>query len=396
MKTGPRRLQRTLRTAALIVASLAVALGVPLDTSAADLSITLARRLPSHLFAAPTQVTNAGDGSNRLFVVERRGTIRVVKDGALQSGYFLDIRSAVADGGERGLLGVAFHPRFETNRRLFVFYTRNGGDIVVARYTANAARTRVNADTGRRLLVIEHSAASNHNGGSLAFGPNGYLYIGVGDGGGSGDPENDARNVRRNLLGKVLRINVNGTGSGPYDRYSIPRSNPFYGSVPGRGEIWAYGLRNPWRLSFDRGTGRLFIADVGQGRFEEVNREGAASAGGRDYGWNVMEGRSCYDASRCPLAGDTLPVAQYGHVDGNCAITGGHVYRGRTYPKLAGQYVFADYCSGRIWTMPSGGTGGDVVQRADTAQRITSFGESERGELYAVTIDGKLFRVRAP
>ncbi|CAN5575224.1 PQQ-dependent sugar dehydrogenase [soil metagenome] len=396
MSNGQRRRPGALRAAIVVALGLVLIAGVPMTASAADFSIKLDRRLPSHLFSAPTQVTNAGDGTNRLFVVERRGTIRVIKGGVLQSGYFLDMRSIVEAGGERGLLGVAFHPRFETNRRLFVIYTRKGGDVVVRRYTANASRTKVSPDTGRHLLVVEHSAKSNHNGGSIAFGPNGYLYFGIGDGGGSGDPENDAQNKSRNLLGKIMRINVNGTGAGPYGRYSIPRSNPFYGSVPGKGEIWAYGLRNPWRISFDRATGSLFIADVGQGQVEEVNREGPKSTGGRNYGWNIMEGRSCYDPSRCPLAGDTLPVAQYRHVDGNCSITGGYVYRGKAYPKLVSQYVFADFCSGRIWSMPASGGSADMVQRADTSQQITSFGEHENGELYAVTIDGKLYRVTAP
>lgn len=385
-----------LRIAGAALLALILVVGLPLSAAGAtDFTLGLSRRIPTHLFAAPTQVTHAGDGTNRLFVVERRGTIRVVQDGALRSGYFLDIRSKVEDGGERGLLGLAFHPKFETNRRFFVFYTRNGGDLVVSRFTANAARTKASADTARPLLLIEHSAKSNHNGGSLAFGPDGYLYVGVGDGGGSGDPENDAQSRTRNFLGKILRVNVNGTGSGRFDRYSIPTSNPFYGSKPGLGEIWAYGLRNPWRISFDRGTGRLYIADVGQGRREEINREPAGFAGGRNYGWSVLEGSLCYDPSPCSLAGDTLPAAQYTHADGNCSITGGFVYRGAAYPALVGHYVFADFCSGRIWTLPQGGGTADLVLRRDTAQRITSFGESEKGELYAVTIDGKLYRVTA-
>jgi len=382
------------RTAILVLAALIALVGAPVTASGADFSITLSRRT-SHVFSSPTQVTNADDGTNRLFVVEQRGTIRVVKNGLVQAGYFLDIRSRVEAGGERGLLGVAFHPDFKANRRLFAYYTRPGGDIVVSRFTANLARTKVSADTARPVLLIEHSAASNHNGGSMAFGPDGYLYVGVGDGGGGGDPENDAQNKVRNLLGKILRINVDGTGAGPYDRYSIPRTNPFAGAVRGLNEIWAYGLRNPWRISFDRGTGALFIADVGQGRWEEINRESAGSAGGRNYGWNVMEGTACYNARSCSLAGDTLPVAQYSHDDG-CSITGGYVYRGPSQAKLTGLYVFADYCSGKIWTMPEGGGTADLVLRADTSQNITSFGESEAGELFAVAGDGRLYRVLAP
>jgi glucose/arabinose dehydrogenase len=349
-------------------------------------------------FASPTQITNAKDGSNRLFVVEQRGTIRVIQNGVLQPGYFLDIRSKVEDGGERGLLGLAFHPQFKSNHYVYVFYTRNGGDIVVSRFTTNAARTPAIETTARPLLLIEHSAQSNHNGGALAFSPvDHYLYVGVGDGGGAGDPGNDAQEKSSTFLGKILRINVNGSGSGRFDHYSIPRSNPFYGPTPGFGEIWAYGLRNPWRISFDRGTGRLFIADVGQGRYEEVDRERAGIAGGRNYGWNAMEGMHCYTASKCPLAGDTLPNVEYSHAGGNCAITGGYVYRGPTQSALKGLYVFADWCSGRIWTVPYDGPSVNQPEtlRADTNLNITSFGESENGELYAVTSAGGVYQVLA-
>lgn len=388
----PRRIRAR---AVPVLLGLTVLLGPPLSASGATFTIGLTRVASTHTFAAPTQVTNAGDGSGRLFIVERRGTIRVVQNSRVRAGFFLDIRSKVEDGGERGLLGLAFHPKFKSNGRFFVFYTRNGGDIVVSRFTANSARTSASADSARPLLLIEHSAQSNHNGGSIAFGPDGYLYIGVGDGGGAGDPENDAQSKTRNFLGKILRIDVNGSGAGRFDRYAIPRSNPFYGSTPGLGEIWAYGLRNPWRISFDRGTGNLFIADVGQGRREEIDREPGGSKGGRNYGWSVLEGSLCYDPSPCSLSGDTLPVAQYTHADGNCAITGGYVYRGGAYPAMVGQYVFADYCSGRIWSMPHGGGTADIVLRRDSSEHITSFGESQGGELFAVTLDGKLFRVTA-
>jgi glucose/arabinose dehydrogenase len=345
---------------------------------------------------SPTQITNAHDGTNRLFVVEQRGTIRVIQGGVLQPGFFMNITGKVEDGGERGLLGLAFDPHFKTNHRLFVYYTRNGGDIVVSRFTTNAARTDVIESTARPMLLIEHSAQSNHNGGAMAFGPNGYLYIGVGDGGGGGDPRNNAQNKGR-LLGKILRINVNGTGHGPFGHYSVPRSNPFYGPTPGLEAIWDYGVRNPWRISFDRGTGKLFIADVGQNRFEEIDRERPGFTGGRNYGWNAMEGMHCYRASKCPLAGDTLPNAEYAHVDGNCSITGGYVYRGPTQTALVGLYVFADYCSGRIWTIPNNGLAVNTPEtlRADTDLNITSFGESENGELYTVTSAGGVYQVLA-
>jgi glucose/arabinose dehydrogenase len=385
----PRRHLRPRIVSLLVLSVLLLSLVVPATTAAA-FKISLAR-ITSGL-SSPTQITNAGDGTGRLFVVEKRGTIRVIEGGVLKAGYFMDIRSIVSETGERGLLGLAFHPDFKTNRQLFVYYTNNGGDIVLSRYTTNVARTNVDESLPRPLLVIEHSAQTNHNGGALAFGPSGNLFIGVGDGGGSGDPNNNAQK-KTTLLGKILRINVNGTGSGPYDRYSIPAGNPYAGATAGLDEIWDIGLRNPWRISFDRGTGKLFIADVGQNRYEEINREEATFGGGRNYGWSAMEGKHCYKASRCPMAGDTLPVAEYSHSGGNCSITGGYVYRGTLQSAFRGYYVFADYCSGRIWTMAHAGS--TLALRADTSVNITSFGEGETGEIYAVTSSGYVYRVKA-
>ena len=377
--------------AMLLALSVLGMLATPAAVSGAGFTLRLS--LGASGFSPLTQVTNAHDGSGRLFLVERRGTIRVYRAGVVRPGFFLDIRGLVEDdGAERGLLGLAFHPQFRTNHRLFVYYTRNGGDIVVARYLTDSTRSRVIASTGRVILVIEHSARANHNGGALAFGPNGYLYIGVGDGGGAGDPDHNGQSTTRSLLAKILRIDVNHTGAGPYGRYAIPSTNPFRGAIVGRDEVWAYGLRNPWRISFDRGTGRLFIADVGQNSWEEVDREPGGFTGGRNYGWNVMEGTHCYAATTCSLAGDTLPIAQYSHVYGNCSITGGYVYRGRADAAMIGYYVFADYCTGRLWTIASGGS--TIVLRAITGRHITSFGEAENGDLWAVTIDGRLYRVR--
>jgi glucose/arabinose dehydrogenase len=325
--------------------------------------------------------------------VERRGTVRVYENGAVKAGYFLDLRSVVDDSaGERGLLGLAFHPSFETNRRVYVYYTRSGGDIVVARLRANAGGTAVSASTRESILAIEHSTYGNHNGGAMAFGPDGYLYIGTGDGGGAGDPLRNGQSKTKNLLGKILRIHVGASGSGPYDRYAIPSTNPFRGSISGLDEVWAYGLRNPWRISFDRATGSLYIADVGQNRYEEINREPAGYKGGRNYGWNVMEGKHCYNASSCNTSGKFLPVAEYSHASGgNCSITGGYVYRGTDYPDLVGQYVLADFCSGRFYTMPANGS--SLWMRRDTSLNVTSFGEGEDGELYAVTINGRLYQI---
>jgi glucose/arabinose dehydrogenase len=365
-----------------------------LPASVARGATTIGLPLRASGLQALTQVTNAGDGSNRLFLVEKRGVVRVYQNGAVKAGTFLDLRRLIGDAsGERGLLGLVFHPQFETNRRLYVYYTRTGGDIVVARLRANASGSWTSRSTLEPMLVIEHSAHSNHNGGAMAFGPDGYLYIGTGDGGGAGDPGRNAQSKTKNLLGKILRINPGGSGAGPYRRYAIPTTNPFRGATTGLDEIWAYGLRNPWRISFDRATGALFIADVGQSRYEEIDREPPAYHGGRNYGWNVMEGKHCYNASSCSTSGKTLPVAEYGHTGGNCSITGGYVYRGSAYPALAGQYVLADFCSGRIYTMPADGSG--LWMRRDTILNVTSFGESEDGELYLVTINGRLYQVTA-
>jgi glucose/arabinose dehydrogenase len=342
--------------------------------------------------SSPLGVVNAGDGSGRLFIVQQGGRVRVVKGRTLQAGSFLDLSGPVSGTGEQGLLGLAFHPDFATNHFLYVYYTRSGGDIVISRLTANTANTSVNPSTEYELLTIEHSLHANHNGGSMAFGPDGYLYIGTGDGGGAGDPLDNGQDITSELLGKILRIDVDGTGAGPHGHYGIPADNPFVGKT-GDDEIWAYGMRNPWRISFDRANGNLYIGDVGQDRYEEIDKEGAGFAGGRNYGWNVMEGTHCYPpGSSCNKTGKTLPIAVYGH-DLGCSITGGYVYRG-SHRDLQGQYVFGDYCSGRIWTMPNNGT--TITQRRDTSLNISSFGESESGELFLTDLNGSLYRVIAP
>jgi glucose/arabinose dehydrogenase len=345
--------------------------------------------------SSPVGVTHAGDGSGRLFVVQRGGLVKIVQGTSIK-GTFLDVRDLVSNsGGERGLLGLAFHPDFETNRRLFIYYTRaSDGDIVISRLTANSAGTAVPNDAvPQKLLEIEHSQYSNHNGGALAFGPDGYLYIGVGDGGHFGDPFESGQS-KSTLLGKVLRIDVDGTGAGPFDRYAIPPGNPFSGATAGLDEIWAYGLRNPWRISFDRANGNLWIADVGQDRREEVNRE-ASGDGGNNYGWDVLEGTLCYEpSSGCDTTFGEAPKAQYSHSGGNCSITGGHVYRGESQRDMQGLYVVGDFCSGKIWTMSATGT--SLTQRRDTSINISSFGESESGELYLTNLNGTLYRVIAP
>jgi glucose/arabinose dehydrogenase len=340
----------------------------------------------------PIGVTNAGDGSGRLFVVLQDGLVRVVKGGTLQAGSFLDVRAKVArDGGEQGLLGLAFHPDFASNRRLFVSYTRTDGDLVVSRFTANAAGTSASSGSEVMLFRVEHSSAQNHNGGSLAFGPDGFLYIGVGDGGGGGDPDENGQDLST-PLGKLLRIDVDGTGRGLSGAYSIPPSNPV--GQTDQDEIWQYGLRNPWRISFDRATGALWIGDVGQGDWEEIDRDPAPGTPARNWGWDVMEGKHCFEpSSGCDTSGKTLPIHEYDHGDG-CSVTGGNVYRGQTQRDLQGVYVFADYCFGTISTIAANGT--TATLRLDTSALISSFGESESGELYMTDRKGGLYRVVAP
>jgi glucose/arabinose dehydrogenase len=334
----------------------------------------------------PVFVTGARDGSNRLFIVEQAGTIRVMTIGASQLSLFLDIRSRVRSGGERGLLGLAFHPSYSSNRRFFVYYTRAAdGAIVIAEYAASVANRDIANATERVLLTIPHPSFSNHNGGMIAFGPDGYLYIGVGDGGSANDPPNNAQNTNA-LLGKLLRIDVNGqSGSLPY---AIPASNPFFGPIDGRDEVFAYGFRNPWRFAFDRLTNRLWLADVGQGDREEVNTP--IEIGG-NYGWRVFEGSACTNTDRalCIPSNYLAPVFEYGHTNDRCSITGGYIYRGSLNSLSAGLYVYGDFCSGEIFAWD----GREQRLLFDTSLSISSFGEDDDGEIYVVALDGVVSRI---
>jgi glucose/arabinose dehydrogenase len=340
---------------------------------------------------SPLFLTNAGDGSGHVFVVEQRGAVRIVAaNGHLVRAPFLDIADRVSqDGGERGLLGLAFHPNYLHNGRFFVDYTDRNGDTVVSEFRRRDS-SHANPGSERVIMHIKQPYA-NHNGGMLAFAPDGMLYVGMGDGGSGGDPQGNGQN-RDVLLGKLLRVDVDGKKP-----YAIPSDSPFAGTAGTRPEIWAYGLRNPWRFSFDRTTGALFIGDVGQGNWEEID-VAAAGKGGQDYGWNVMEGRHCFaPSSGCSRAGLTLPVAEYGH-DQGCAVTGGYVYRGSTYPALAGIYLFGDYCTGRIWGLAAASAVRGSASAAvllDSGLRISSFGEDQKGELYVVDLDGSVYRVTA-
>jgi glucose/arabinose dehydrogenase len=348
-------------------------------------AITVSLRQVVGTYTQPVLVTSARDASRRVFVVEQGGKVRIIKSGTVLATPFMDLSSIVSKGGERGLLGLAFHPSFKTNGKVYVNYTNLSGNTVIAEYRVTTNANRVTASTARRLLTIAQPFA-NHNGGGIAFGPDGYLYIGMGDGGDAGDPGNRAQSLSY-LLGKMLRINVNGrtTTRG----YLIPASNPYVGKT-GLDEIWSRGLRNPWRWSFDRLNGDLWIGDVGQDQYEEIDRSTAASGRGRgvNYGWRVMEGRHCYNASTCSTAGKTMPIVEYNHSFG-CSVTGGYVYRGVAFPVLTGGYFFGDYCSGTIWAISS--TAASPATRVvvlESGLNISSFGQDDSGELYVVDHSG--------
>ena len=343
----------------------------------------------------PVGVTAPLDGTGRLFVIEQGGKIRVIRGGQVLERAYLDISNKISMGGEQGLLGLAFHPRFEDNRRFYVNYTDAAGDTVIAEFRqARRARNRALARSERVVLTFDQPYA-NHNGGHLAFGDDGYLYIASGDGGSAGDPHGNGQRLDT-LLGKILRIDVNRNRDGR--GYGIPSDNPFRNNPAARGEIWSYGLRNPWRFSFDRQTEAMWIGDVGQGRLEEVDYEPGNSDGGTNWGWNIKEGTTCYvGATECAAASAaaelTDPIAEYSH-DLGCAIVGGYVYRGRAYPELQALYFFSDNCSGNIWTLDaSDPRAQEEVLRLESGRGITSFGETGSGELLVVDHSGEVLRV---
>lgn len=333
--------------------------------------------------AQPLFLTHAGDGTGRLFVVEQPGRIRIVRDGKLRGAPFLDIVKLVRSGGERGLLGLAFHPRYQTNGRYVVNYTRvPDGATVVAEYRVSEDPDRSRLE--EKILLVIPQPYANHNGGMVAFGPDGFLYIGMGDGGSGGDPENRSQNPNE-LLGKMVRIDVD-RPQGPLP-YAVPSDNPF-AQGGGRPEIFAWGLRNPWRFSFDRQTGDLWAADVGQNDWEEID---LIRLGG-NYGWRIMEGAHCFQPrTGCPTGGLIPPVAEYPTRHPRCSITGGYVYRGAALPALRGMYLFGDYCSGEIMGLFDGAP---QVLRS-TGLSISSFGEDEAGELYVVGHEGTVHRLAA-
>ena len=323
-------------------------------------------------------------GDPRLFIVEQPGRIRVVRNGILLPRPFLDIRGRVRAGGEQGLLSMAFHPRFATNGFFYVYFTERSGANRVERFSVSATDPNVANPSSAVLILRTPQPAANHNGGLLAFGPDGKLYIGKGDGGARRNGQN-----KSTLLGKLLRIDVDGRRP-----YAIPSDNPFVGQRGSRGEIWALGLRNPWRYAFDRQAGYLYIADVGEGRREEINVVGSRRAG-LNYGWSRMEGFLCFPSgTQCSRAGLTMPVLDYGHGEG-CSVTGGYVYRGRRIPELAGHYFYSDFCRGFLRSFRY--VGGQASARRSWAVgplgNVLSFGEDAAGELYVLSANGKVYKI---
>jgi glucose/arabinose dehydrogenase len=348
--------------------------------------------------ADPVYVTHAGDGSGRLFVVEQgaseaglRGGRVLVWDGTGDPEVFLDLTGTAGGGGERGVLGLAFHPSYESNGRFWVHYTAAGsGTSTVAEYRVGSDPDRADSGSAKTVLQVAQPFP-NHNGGMIEFGPDGYLYVALGDGGSGGDPQRNGQN-KDALLGKILRLDVSippGTPLSP--GYTTPGTNPFVGKA-GRDEVWAYGLRNPWRFSFDRETGDLWIADVGQNNWEEIDFQPASSKGGENYGWCAWEGAHRY--STCDnVTGTVMPIFEYGHSGDRCSITGGYVYRGAELPHLDGAYFFADYCSGEVWVLREEG-GAWVSHEGDgVGGMVSSFGQDEDGELYVVDHTGAVYKI---
>jgi glucose/arabinose dehydrogenase len=344
-------------------------------------------------FSFPVLVTAPTGDSDRLFVVEKRGTVRIVRQGTTLATAFLDLSGKVSTGGEQGLLGLAFHPQYQSNGLFVVHYTDQGGDTKVSLFRVSAADpNRADPASEQTFLTVTQPFA-NHNGGSIAFHPvDGHFYLGLGDGGSGGDPQGNGQKLST-LLGKLLRLSISSSG-----QVTVPSDNPFAGQGSARAEIWSYGLRNPWRWSFDRTTGDLYIGDVGQNQREEIDVTTLAGARGANFGWNVMEGRACYQAGSCDQTGLTLPVLDYSHGNGACSVTGGYVYRGSAIPSLVGTYFYADYCSGwvRSFRYASGAISDEREWTALAPNgQITSFGEDAQGELYLMTAGGRVARIVA-
>ncbi len=340
-------------------------------------------------FERPTFLTHANDNSNRLFVTEQVGRIQIINNGAVNSTPFLDITNIVgSDANEQGLLSVAFHSNYSQNGFFFVNYTDKQGDTVIARYSVSTNPDIADPNSGQVLLTISQPYA-NHNGGQIAFGPDGYLYIGMGDGGAANDPQNRAQDLT-SLLGKILRIDVDNAAP-----YGAPDTNPFVDNGEARPEIWSFGWRNPWRFSFDMQTGDMYVGDVGQNKYEEIHVEPAGVGGGRNYGWRLMEGFHCFNPEECEPSslGVELPIAEYEHSEG-CSVSGGYVYRGAQYPELVGTYLYGDYCTGTIWgTRPQPGGTWEQAKLLQTDHSISSFGQDQLGQLYVLDHQGGVYKL---
>ena len=346
-------------------------------------------------FTEPVDIANAGD--ERLFIVEKQGIIKILtKDGEALGTNFLDISNKIADSrNERGLLGLAFHPNYAENGFFYVNYTDDASDTQISRFSVSSTDPNV-ADPDSEFKIINIAQPrGNHNGGDLNFGPDGYLYIGTGDGGGAGDPDNLAQ-TNSSLLGKMLRIDVDNTDGEPY---GIPEDNPFLDDPDIRDEIWSTGLRNPWRYSFDRNTGDLWIGDVGQNKFEEIHLRSGNSTGGENYGWRCYEGNESFDLSGCgDISNYVFPVFAYANSRGGagCSVTGGYVYRGKQFPALLGKYIYADFCSGNIWTLEEQADGeweNNTVFQGSASSGWSTFGEDENGELYVASLGGAIWKI---
>lgn len=341
--------------------------------------------------SGPVLLTHAPGDRARVFIVEKPGRIRIIRDGSVLSAPFLDISSLVRDSGEQGLLGLAFHPDYDSNGFFFVNYIDGSGTTRIERYAVGASADVADPSSAVPVLSVDQPFG-NHNGGHITFGPDGMLYIGMGDGGSGGDPQGHGQNPAT-MLGSMLRIDVDQIP------YQVPNDNPFVGTQGAAPETWAFGLRNPWRFSFDRSTGDLWIGDVGQNQVEEISFQPESSDGGEDYGWARLEGSRCFSSDPCDTSGSTLPVYEYDRSDG-CSVTGGYVYRGDMNPDFRGRYFFGDFCQGRIWSFRlDGGAAVGLYDHTDDFGRVSdlsSFGEDADGELYAVSLSGTVYRIVDP
>lgn len=384
----------TTYTPALREQTVALAAGASATATVNYRAVALALALREVAHVDDAVFVTAPEGDPRLFIVDRSGRIRIMRDGRMLTLPFLDISGRISMQGEGGLLSMAFHPQFSSNGQFFIYYTDFDRNITVDRFTVSLNRDIADATSALQIISIAHQAFTNHYGGLAAFGPDGFLYLGTGDGGGAGDPQRNGQNLA-SLLGKMLRLDVSNATAAR--RYVIPPGNPYIGQTGRRAEIWASGLRNPWRYAFD--TSGLYIADAGQDRREEINIATLAQ-GALNYGWNLMEGTLCFGTATCNQAALTLPAFEYDHgtndING-CSIIGGYVYRGKAVPELAGRYFYSDFCGGYLKSLQATGAGNGVREHVDwnipDIGNVVSFGRDADGELYIVASDGRIHKI---